>query len=184
MVVAHSPRYWTRREYDGMVEAGVLGPEDRVELIEGEILNMSPQNSPHATGILLVLSSLNAAFPSGACIRCQLPLAILDDSEPEPDVAVVAGTIRDYRDHHPTTALLVVEVPDTSLDFDRETKGRLYARAGVPEYWLLNLNDAVLEVYRQPRDQHYAERIVLDRQAAISPLSRSDAKISVADLLP
>ena len=184
MIIERAPRTWTRCEYDQMVEAGVLGPEDRVELIEGEILTMSPQKSPHVKGVHRVFRCLSAAFGPGFWVRAQAPLAILADSEPEPDVAVVAGELDDHDDAHPSTALLVVEVADTSLAFDRLRKGRVYARAGIPEYWILNLNEAVLEVYREPRGESYAERIVLAAPDSIAPLARPETSISVAELLP
>ena len=115
-----------------MVEAGILGPEDRLELIEGEILTMSPQNSPHVTGVHLVSEVLREAFRGLAVVlRAQAPLALAEDSEPEPDVAVVAGkSLREYRKAHPQTALLVVEVADSSLEpFARRTRANA-ARLG------------------------------------------------------
>lgn len=184
-------RRWTRQEYDLMIEAGVLTPEDRVELIDGEILAVTPQGSPHATGVSLALEALSAAFGRGAYVRIQLPLALGQDSEPEPDVAVVAGAVRDYRDAHPQSALLVVEVADSTLAFDRDVKGSLYARSGIPEYWLVNLVDACVEVHRDPMVAPHArlgwqyrtvERV--GRGDSIAPLSRPQARIPVIDLLP
>ena len=101
-------RRWTRQEYDRMIEAGVLTPDDRVELIDGEILSTTPQGSPHATAVLLVQDALRVSFGRDVHIRAQLPIALGLDSEPEPDVAVVAGSVRDYRDAHPQSALLEI----------------------------------------------------------------------------
>jgi len=95
-----------------MIEAGIFGPEERVELIEGEIVEMSPEDPAHSVGIQLAAEALRLAFGTGFHIRVQLPMA-LDDSEPEPDVAVVRGSIRDFRDSHPSTAVLIVEVADS-----------------------------------------------------------------------
>jgi len=184
MAVAQQPRRWTREEYDRMVEAGIIGPEDRVELIEGEILTMSPQKSPHATGVQLAGDVLQEVFGQGFVVRRQLPLALAADSEPEPDVAVVEGAPRDYRDAHPSTAILIVEVAEASLVYDRTVKKHLYAAAGIPEYWIVNLPDRVLEVYREPLGSDYRSRLVLRPDDAVSPRVRPEARILAADLLP
>ena len=140
-----SQHRWSRAEYDRAIEAGVFGPDARLELIEGAILAMGPQGSEHFTGIELVVDALRVAFGAGYRVRTQGPLAAGEDSEPEPDVAVVAGDARSYRDAHPTSALLVVEVSDHSLHRDRTVKQRLYARCGIPEYWILALPERRLE---------------------------------------
>ena len=114
----------------------------------------------------------------------QLPVAIDDYSEPEPDVAVVTGEIRDYRDAHPTSPLLVVEVSDDSLRHDRTVKQRLYARCGIPEYWILALPDARLEVYRDPAQDGYRTVTIHGAGDTVAPLARPEARIAVDDLLP
>jgi hypothetical protein len=123
-------------------------------------------------------------FAEGYDVRPQLPLALGDDSEPEPDIAVVPGAWRDYSHSHPTTALLIVEVADNSLLHDRKRKTRLYAQAGIPEYWIDNLVDWCLEVYRDSKDGVYTSRAVLREGDSVSPLSRPEASIPVADLFP
>ncbi len=138
-------RRWTRDEYERLGDLGVLGPEERVELIDGVVYQMPPQHSRHATGVRLTEIALSKAFGEGFDVRAQLPLALGDYSEPEPDMAVVIGDARDFTDAHPATALLVVEVSETTLAFDRETKSSLYAAAGIPEYWIVNLVDRRLE---------------------------------------
>ena len=122
-------RRWTRSEYERMTEAGVLAENDRVELIGGEILAVTPQKSPHATAVSLANEALRRVLGPDMFIRVQLPLAMGDDSEPEPDITVVGGSIRDYRDAHPESAVLVIEISDSTLAFDRQVKGSLYARA-------------------------------------------------------
>lgn len=185
MVVAHEPRHWSRADYERMVESGILGPDDRLELIEGEILTMSPQNSPHVTGVQLVSEGLREAFRGReVVVRVQAPLALGEDSEPEPDVAVVAGNPRDFRAAHPRTALLVVEVSDTSLAFDRGRKKILYGRAGVAEYWLLNLIEGTLEVYREPAGDGYRTVTILRPGDEVRPLSASGPALAVDDLVP
>jgi Uma2 family endonuclease len=184
-------RRWTRLEYEKMGEAGVFQPGERVELIDGEILEMTPQKSPHAAAVTLVGDALRVAFGAGFHIRIQLPLALDPYSEPEPDVAVVVGSPRDYQESHPTSAVLVVEVADTSLEHDRKRKGSLYARSGLNDYWVLNLLDRCLEVYRDPIQDAaapYGWRYrIFQRFAAAdvaSPLALSHARVRVEDLLP
>ena len=174
----------SRAEYDRALEAGVFAPEVRLELIDGEILTMTPRGSRHTTGVELAAEALRTAFGTGFRVRVQFPLAAEDYSEPEPDVAVVAGGIRDYRDAHPTHALLVVEVSDDSLHRDRTTKQRLYARCSILEYWVLALPDAHLEVYRDPRAGVYATVTTHGAGERVAPLARPGAAIAVNDLLP
>jgi Uma2 family endonuclease len=147
--VPREPKRWSRSAYDFLVAQGAFQPNERVELIEGDILTMPPQNRPHATTVMLTQEALRQAFGPQCHVQVQLPLAISHVSEPEPDLAVIAGSPRDYP-QHPTTARLVVEVSDTTLAFDRKRKGPLYAGAGIPEYWIVNLADRILEVYREP----------------------------------
>lgn len=167
-----------------MAEAGILRSEDRVELIDGEILTMSPQRSPHAVAVRLVQEALRAAFGPGFDVRPQLPLTLGDTTEPEPDLAVVEGEPRDYRDAHPNTALLVVEVAESSLAFDRGVKSRLYADAGIPEYWIVDLAGGAVEVLRSPAGGEYRERQVLRPGASIAPEAHPDSPVAVSDLLP
>ena len=174
----------SRNEYDRAVEAGVFEPDSKLELVDGDLLAMTPQGSRHATGVDLVADSLRHAFRTGFHVRMQLPLAIDDYSEPEPDVAVVTGEIRDYRDAHPTSPLLVVEVSDDSLRHDRTVKQRLYARCGIPEYWILALPDARLEVYRDPAQDGYRTVTIHGAGDTLAPLARPEARIAVDDLLP
>ena len=182
--ISEATYHWTREKYDRAVEAGVFGPDDRLELIEGQLLAVNPQGSRHAAIVDQAGDVLRGVFGPGCRVRIQCPLVAGDDSEPEPDIAVVPGQARDYLDAHPTSAVLVVEVSDDSLPRDRILKQRLYARHGIPEYWILALPDARLEVYRDPPPDGY--RTVLIRRAGetIAPLARPAAAIAVADLLP
>lgn len=184
MIVEAPVRRWTRDEYYRMAETGILRPDDRVELIDGEILRMSPQRSAHAVAVRLAQEALRAAFGPGFDVRPQLPLTLGEATEPEPDLAVVAGSPRDYRDAHPSDALLVVEIAESSLAYDRGTKSRIYARAGIPEYWIVDLAGDALEVLRSPAGGEYRERRVLHDGASIAPLARPDTPIAVTDLLP
>jgi len=176
--------HWVRQEYDRMIAAGVFHPEVRLELIDGEIINTTPQGSLHATAVRLAEDLLRAAFSTGFDIRVQLPLALDDNSEPEPDLAAVTGNPRDYRDAHPSSAVLIAEVADTTLSFDRQQKRRLYARTGIQEYWIINLTDELLEVYRDPQGDDYTQKITLRSGQSISPLATPKSSIPVTDLLP
>jgi Uma2 family endonuclease len=182
------PRRWTREEYHRMVELGLFH-DQRIELIDGEILEMSPQEAAHFATIARLQKVLAEAFGAGYWVRAQGPLVLANHSEPEPDIAVVEGTIDDYSDH-PRTALLVVEVSHTTLTFDRRDKGSLYAAAGIAEYWIVNLNDRQLEVHRGPQQDvaqrfgfGFRDRQILKATEAVSPLALQQASIRVADFL-
>lgn len=183
-------RLWTRAEYDRAAEVGLFGADERLELIEGRIVRKMPQGGPHTTGVGLVEDALCIAFPINHIVRVQMPLALGEHNEPEPDIAVVPGKRRDYSHNHPASAVLVVEVADTSLDIDRTTKASLYARAGIADYWILNLQDRLLEVHRnptpdseQPLGHFYASVTHLAAGHSVSPLAAPHS-IQVADLLP
>lgn len=174
---------WTRQQYEQMVEAGVLTTDDRVELIDGRIVPMSPQNSRHATSVEMTRRALESVRPSSTLVRAQFPLALGTASEPEPDLAVVPGAVENYVDQHPTEALLIAEVADSSLAKDREQKRRLYAQHGIPEYWIVNLVDRHLEVHRDPAAGDYKSKTTLERSDTVTP-HFADTALSVADLIP
>lgn len=174
---------WTRDEYYRLGDAGLFA-ERRVELIDGEIIDVPPQRSSHFTAVMLTQKALERYFGEGFAVRAQGPLDLGPDSQPEPDVAVVAGGPRDYDARHPTSAVLVVEVSDTSLRFDRGRKKTLYAEAGIGEYWILNLVDRVLEVHRAPEGGRYRDDFVVDASGSVPPLAMPGSAVAVADLLP
>lgn len=177
-------RRFTREEYHRLGELGFFRNE-RVELIEGDIVCMSPISPLHATCVHQVFHWFTQVFPD-AYVRMQQPL-VIGDSEPEPDIAVVPGKPGDYRHAHPTTALLVVEVAQTSVEYDREVKGALYAKAGIPEYWLVNLEQHCMEVYRDPaptgEGHAYRSRRVYTPGELLAPLNRPENTVKVEELL-
>lgn len=182
-------KHWTRQEYDRLADADILAPDERVELLEGEIVTMTPQHGPHAAAIGLAEAALRQAFGSAHWIRIQLPLIVDPDSEPEPDLAVVSGSPRGYVNEHPRTALLVVEIADSTLGRDRVHKAPIYARAGIPEYWIVNLAERCLEVYRDPaappdRPASYRSTQTLGPSDSLAPLAAARTTVTVADLLP
>lgn len=184
-------RRWTRLEYERLAEADMLGPEDRIELLGSELIVKEPQHGPHATAIQLVQRALDRAFGPGWSVRPQLPIAISEDSEPEPDICVMPGDPREYRDAHPARPALIVEVPLSRAEFDREHKGSLYARAAVADYWIVNLPERRVEAYREPVPDgtapfgwRYGRTVALGPDERVSPLAAPAAAIVVADMLP
>jgi Uma2 family endonuclease len=135
-------------EYHRIIEAGILDEGERVQLLEGVIVAMSPQNPAHALVVERLSNPRFVRLPPDFAIRCQLPLALSDADEPEPDIAVIRSSTPRSREHHPSTAQLVIEVAGASLHLDREVKAQLYARAGITEYVIVNLRDECLEVHR------------------------------------
>jgi len=209
-------RWITRAEFEALMEAGVFPREERLELIAGELTRREAVSPRAAAAICLVYEALTEILPpsirfpplregnraygsrparsaaKGGCdVRTQLPLALSEYDEPFPDLAVVPGSPRDYLAQHPTSALLVVEVSEASLKTDREVKGSLYASAGIPEYWILNLRERVLEVYREPAADArsvygaaYRTRRVYTAGEQVCPLCAPDAPLAVERLLP
>jgi Uma2 family endonuclease len=188
------PFRFTREQY---YELGRLGYFDRkrVELIYGEIVEMSPTNWPHSLCVGLVSEALSRAFTGGFWVSQQQPLPISKTalvSEPEPDVAVIPGSRRNYSDH-PTVAALLVEVADSTLSYDLTTKAELYATAAVPEYWVLDVENRQLHVFRDPESlplpkdlaaTAYRTHLTLRPTDRVSPLAAPSASILVSDLLP
>lgn len=177
-------KLWTREEYDRLVSAGAFRPEARVQLIQGEIVEMAPQSAQHATALRRLQKAMDTIFREGHDVRAQLPLVLGMQSEPEPDIAVVPGSLDEYRAHHPATAVLVVEVADTTLDFDRSRKQQMYAQAGIPEYWIVNLVNGVLEVYRDPQGSAYRTTLRLAAGETVAPLAKPAVQMKVGDLFP
>ena len=182
--IANRQHRWTRQQYEQMVSVGILAEDDKLELVDGYILDMTPQSSLHANAVAIANRELGRCFGEGYLVRPQLPLAIGDSSEPEPDLAVVRGSGWEHRDAHPTETVLLVEVAQSSLAFDRGLKRTIYAEAGVPEYWIVNLDQGVLEVYREPSPEGFGDQRILRRGDTIQPLAAAGASIAVADLLP
>src|SRR5437867_197320 len=181
---------WRRVEYERLVDVGAFEGEP-VELIGGQLIVAEPQHSPHAAAVGMVGDTVRASLPPGWIVRVQAPLALDDESAPEPDVAVVRGRHADYRSAHPTRAALFVEVAESSLTFDRVQKGSLYARAGIVDYWIVNLVDRLVEVCRDPGPDltapfgwRYASVERLRPPAALTLLGVRAAAIPVSALLP
>lgn len=180
------PFRFTREQYYEMGRRGYFDGI-RVERLKGEIVVMSPMNWPHSLAVANVDEALRAVFAGVGWINRGSTLPT-DDSDPEPDVAVIPGTQRQYTDH-PTTALLVVEVSHTTLDKDMTTKAEIYATAGIADYWVLDIDTRRLLVYRDPRPLPpggvaYRSLTELGEGDTVSPLAAPAAQLRVADLLP
>lgn len=179
---------WTVEEFDRLTDLGAFADE-KIELLDGELSEKMSQNEPHARCVLLMQYKLMQIFGLGFVVRVQLPLR-LDNSKPEPDVAVVGGDLRGPIEM-PTDALVVVEIADSTLQTDRDVKSHIYARAGIAEYWIVNLNARQIEVRRQPQADAtqplgfaYASLQTLGADDQLSPLALPGVSFSVADVLP
>lgn len=183
MVVAHQQSARgpvTRAEYEALVCRGAL-EDARVELLYGRLVAMSPQGEPHTYSVGQLMVLLVRALSDRARVRIQAPFAAPDESEPEPDVAVVAPG--DYLEGHPRAAFLIVEVAETSLARDR-AKARLYAAAGVGEYWIVNLPEKVIEVHREPSAEGYSSVSRHKRGERLPLLAFGDVEVAVDGVLP
>ncbi len=187
--VAAPVRRFTVAEYMRMAEHGIFQPDERVELVDGEILVVSQQKPRHSTALRLITKALERLFAEGYDVRTQMPLILGERSMPEPDLAVVSGSPEDYLHEHPRAALLVVEVSETTLATDRKKKLPVYARAGMKDYWIVNLVESVVEVYREPR--HVSDKLGwsyksekrITAKGSVSPLAAPKSKILVASFL-
>jgi Uma2 family endonuclease len=180
------PARWTTEQFLRLVDEGVLGPDDKVELLEGVIVAMAPSNIAHDGALGLVSQALFRTVGERAVVRVQLSFAAGTHSLPEPDVTVVPGSGRDYERSRPTSAPLVVEVSDTSLKQDRLTKAAIYAAARIPEYWIVNLHEDCVEIRRKPdpKLRRYRSVAVARRGETIAMSALPGVDVAVDDLLP
>jgi len=183
-------RRWTRAEYHFLGEQGLF-QDQRVELIDGEIILLSPRSPQHAYGSEAIRRLLDRAFGDDYWVRFHGPLTHGEDSEPEPDICVVRGSLDHFARAHPTTSLLIVEVSQSSLQYDKRTKQHLYASMSVPEYWILDLIHRQLMVHRDPQlddavrfGHSYASVTVIGDAGSVSPLAKPEATLAVAAMLP
>lgn len=169
-----------------LFEEGALGDEDRVELLEGVIVAVTPPNPPHDEAVTVCTYALMRACEDRAVVRTQCSFFASNWSLPHPDVAVVAGRLGDHWTNHPRSALLLVEIADSSVKQDRLSKARIYAAANVPEYWILNLRESVIEVMRDPDPATalYRETRIAAAGETLELAALPGARVAVAELLP
>ena len=185
-MTATDVRLWTIDEYYRMAEAGILSSDERVELLEGQIILMSAKNPPHAATNLCAADYLRNLLSGRALIRIQDPIRLNSYSEPEPDIAVVRIDPRLYLDHHPTPneIFLVVEVADTTLERDRKQKALAYAKAQILDYWILDVNTQRVYIFREPGTEAYQQEIILDEDATLSLLAFPEIEVQLDQLFP
>nr|WP_242021783.1 Uma2 family endonuclease [Trichocoleus sp. FACHB-90] len=177
-------------QYHQMIRLGILSDDDPVELLDGWLVYKMPKNPPHRATTKLTRNALEAVIPEGWYVDTQEPIT-LADSEPEPDVVVVRGNTRDYLDRHPGASeiALIIEVADSTLERDRTSKQRLYARAGIPIYWIINLPEKQIEVYTEPivaEESIYQRRqdYQLSDEVPVAIAGQIISRLSVLELLP
>ena len=182
---------WTVADFERLFDAGFFAPDARLELIEGEIFETMTQRTPHSVAVMLSQDVFTRIFSKDFRVRVQLPMVLGESSKPEPDLAVVEGAPRDYLESHPSTAILAVEISDTTLVTDQTTKSSLYARAGIEEYWIVNLVERTLEVRRQPSARadalfgwDYRSMQILLPGESVAPLRAPSVSVGVDELLP
>lgn len=180
---------FTVDQYYKMGEVGILGLEQRTELIEGEVIEMSPIGTKHAACLskladLLRDRTKNLTSGNIALVRQQNPIRLSDRSEPQPDIAIVCDRQDYYLENHPTPSeiFLLIEVADSTIKYDREVKTILYAKAGIPELWIANLEARVFEVYRQPTETGYQQVQIYEKGEIINLLMLPDVAIAVDDI--
>jgi Uma2 family endonuclease len=175
-------------EYHRMLDVGILTEDDRVELLEGVLIAMPPMGDPHAWSVQELNHLIARALPDGYRVRPQLPVTLGLYSEPQPDLAVVAleGEGRKRKKGHPETALLVIEVSDSSLRYDRNAKAKVYARSGIPEYWIIDVNARCVEVRTDPDEASASYRTVerIDEGGSLQALSVPLPAIPIVKILP
>jgi Uma2 family endonuclease len=177
---------WTVDEYHRMIQAEILTLNDRVELLEGQIIEMAPQDPPHASVTSRFGNRLVMLFAERAWVRSQLPITISPNSEPEPDIAIVRLTDNDYADRHPgpDDVFLVIEVADSTLNMDRNRKAKIYAKANIPDYWIVDVKKQRVFVFRNPQGDTYQSQQVLDSTETLSTIAFPEITIELQKLFP
>jgi Uma2 family endonuclease len=182
MAVSAPRRLFTVDEYYEMARVGILKPDERVELLDGEIVPMNAIGTPHLWCVLR-LDRHFAAFPDRSLVLVQSPLRLSNRSEPEPDIVLLQLETPQDRHPQPQDAYLVIEVADTTLRTDRGRKRTMYARAGIPEYWIVDLQHDRLEIYREPGKARYQSVLLASRGDTVTPLFAPDLEIAVTLIL-
>jgi Uma2 family endonuclease len=179
-------KYWTVQEYHLMSDLGILDPNERTELIAGQIVVMTAKGTPHVLTLRILANVLeNALGDRSVFVSTQDPIRLDNFSEPEPDLAIVKGTILDYAEHHPVPEdiYLVIEVADSTLKQDCEVKDQLYARSNIPEYWVVDIKNRQVRIFRDPTQTGYGSQLMLTETHSVSPLAFPEIALSIASIL-
>ena len=177
---------WSVEDYHRMIEFGILTREDQVELLEGVIVQLSPQRSPHAATTQCASDYLRERLMGQVIVRVQLPITLPPDSEPEPDIAIVRLDPRKYFDRHPQSndILFLAEVADSTLREDRTRKAKLYAKANISEYWVLDVNNRQVLGFRKSNSDCYCEEFTLSENDSIELVAFPGILLSISQLFP
>lgn len=178
-------RLFTVKEYHLMAESGILDPDERVELLAGQILKMAAKGTAHSAATTRTEKLLETRLGNQALVRVQEPVHLDNFSEPEPDIAVVRFDPLYYEDHNPNPSevYLITEVADTTLNRDCGIKARIYAESGIADYWVLDVNNRQLHVFREPSENGYQSELILSDTGRVSPLAFPEIAIAVAEML-
>jgi Uma2 family endonuclease len=182
-----SLKRWTVQDYHRMSEVGILDPNERTELIAGHITLMAAKGTPHVTALRLLATTLGELLADQSVfVSTQDPIQLNDFSEPEPDLMIVKGTILDYVDHHPRPDQinLVVEVADSTLKQDCEVKDKVYAQAGIADYWVLDVKNRQLHIFGQPTPTGYTRHLILKEPNSVSLLAFPNLILTLTAILP
>lgn len=176
---------WNVRDYERLIQTGFFGEDERIELISGELVTMPPISSGHSGHVKRLNRVLANKLGARATIGVQDPIRLDDESEPQPDFSILKPRADDYTDSHPTPSdvFWLIEVAETSVDYDRKTKARLYARAGITELWVVDLRANQIEVFREPSPEEYRAHQIFARGDEIHPLAFPDVTFPVNEIL-
>ena len=177
---------WTVQDYHRLSELGLLNVDERTELISGQIILMAAKGTLHVTSLHLLANILRNRLGTLGLVRTQDPIQLDDFSEPEPDLVIAKGTVIDYAEHHPHPEhlYLVVEVADSTLKHDCEIKDKLYAQAGIADYWVLSPKNRQLHIFRNPTPTGYADHLILTEPNQASPLAFPSLTLTLTSILP
>ena len=185
-MIAPTTRLWSIQEYYLMVETGILAPDERVELLAGEIISMAAKKPPHVVVTKLAADYLEQLLDGLALVRSQDPVHLNQYSEPEPDIALVMPPVRRYLEHHPTPEeiFLLIEVADSTLKFDTNKKARLYAESNVADYWVIDALTRQVYVFRKPVAGIYTQNKVLDDNSTTTLLAFPSIEVKLIEFFP
>jgi Uma2 family endonuclease len=178
---------WTVQDYHRMSELGILDPNERTELIDGQITLMVAKGNPHILTVRLLTRTMETSLSDRPIlVSIQEPIQLNNSSEPEPDLAIVQGNMFDYADRHPqpTEIHLIIEVADSTLKYDCQVKDKHYAKANIPDYWVVDLKKRQVHVFRNPTPTGYASQLILAESQIVSPLDFPDVVIPISSILP